>query len=218
MDALERKIGYRFRDRALLETALTHSSYANEHPPLHSNERLEFLGDAVLGFYTAQTIFSTRPDMPEGEMSRLRAELVCEASLHQVAQSLGLAAYLRLGRAEEGNAGRSRPSILADAVEAVIAAIFTDGGLECAERFIYEQILSDRRFVREDYKTMLQELLQQNGGAAPSYAIIAESGPDHDKTFTARVSFPQGFADGVGKSKKEAERAAARLAWERLKG
>lgn len=222
MDALEQKLGYRFRNRALLETALTHSSYANEHPPLRSNERLEFLGDAVLGFYTAQTIFSTRPDMPEGVMSRLRAELVCEASLHQVALSLGLSRYLRLGRAEEGNGGRSRPSILADAVEAIIAAIFTDGGLECAERFIYEQILSDglkgRRFVHEDYKTMLQELLQQHGGAAPSYEIIGESGPDHDKTFKARVLFPQGYADGVGKSKKEAERAAARVAWERLKG
>lgn len=222
MDALEQKLGYRFRDRALLETALTHSSYANEHPPQRSNERLEFLGDAVLGFYTAQTIFSTRPDMPEGEMSRLRAELVCEASLHQVALLLGLSNYLRLGRAEEGNAGRSRPSILADAVEAIIAAIFTDGGLECAERFIYEQILVDglkgRRFVHEDYKTMLQELLQQNGGAAPSYEIIGESGPDHDKTFKARVLFPHGHADGVGKSKKEAERAAARVAWERLKG
>lgn len=220
MDALEEKIGYRFRDRSLLETALTHSSYANEHPPLHSNERLEFLGDAVLGFYTAQTIFSTRPDMPEGEMSRLRAELVCEASLHQVAKSLHLGDYLRLGRAEEGNDGRSRPSILADAVEAIIAAIFADGGLECAQKFIYAQILSDglagRRFVREDYKTMLQELLQQNGGTAPTYEIIAESGPDHNKTFTARVSFPNGSAEGVGKSKKEAERAAAKRAWERL--
>ena len=221
MNTLEEKLGYVFRDKALLETALTHSSYANEHPPLRSNERLEFLGDSILGFATAETLFHKYPDMPEGDMTRLRAELVCETSLHQVAQTLGLSEYILLGKNEEGNAGRKRPSILVDAVEAIIAAMYLDGGVEPAERFIKEAILTDglagKRFVREDYKTMLQELLQQNGGHAPSYAIIAESGPDHDKTFTARVSYPKGTAEGQGKTKKEAEREAARVAYHALK-
>lgn len=220
METLEAKLGYTFRDKQLLETALTHSSYANEHPPRSSNERLEFLGDSVLGFVTAETIYERRPDMPEGEMTRLRAELVCETSLHQVAQSLGLSEFILLGKNEEGNAGRQRPSILADAVEAILAAMYLDGGEEPARRFVMENILNDglagKRFVREDYKTMLQELLQQNGGQAPSYEIVGEVGPDHDKTFTARVSYPQGSSEGVGKSKKEAERAAAKAAYHAL--
>ncbi len=220
MKTLEEKLGYVFRDKALLETALTHSSYANEHPPRRSNERLEFLGDSILGFATAETLFC-QYDMPEGEMTRLRAELVCETSLHQVALALGLSEYILLGKNEEGNAGRKRPSILADAVEAIIAAMYIDGGVKPAEQFIKEAVLKDglagKRFVREDYKTMLQELLQQNGGQAPSYAIIAESGPDHDKTFTARVSYPNGTAEGSGKTKKEAEREAAKAAYHVLK-
>lgn len=220
MERLEARLGYRFKDRGLLETALTHSSYANEHSGLSSNERLEFLGDSVLGFCAAGSIYERYPEMPEGEMTRLRAELVCETNLHQVALNLGLSGYLRLGRNEEGNGGRKRISILADAVEAVIAAMCIDGGLAAARRFIHKQILEEglagKRHVRSDYKTLLQELLQKGGGEAPGYEIVAESGPDHDKTFTARVRYPGGTAEGVGKSKKEAERAAAQAAYSAL--
>lgn len=221
MTELERRLGYEFRDSRFLENALTHSSYANERAGLASNERLEFLGDAVLGFCAAKNIFRLYPAMPEGEMTRLRAELVCEASLHTVAKALGLSAHIRLGKNEECNGGRERVSILADAVEAIIAAIFLDGGLEPAEAFIEARILKDieagRRPVRTDYKTQLQELLQREGGAAPSYAIIGESGPDHNKSFTARASLHDGAtADGSGRSKKEAEQAAARAALELL--
>lgn len=217
MEKLEERLGYAFRDRSLLEMALTHSSYANERQSVSSNERLEFLGDAVLGFCAAKTICRLYPAMPEGEMTRLRAELVCEASLHQVASALELGGCLRLGRNEECNGGRRRVSILADCVEAIIAAMYLDGGLAPAERFIEERILKDvragHRPVRTDYKTQLQEILQRKGGAAPSYAIIGESGPDHNKSFVARVMLHDGaFADGTGKSKKEAEQAAAKAA------
>ena len=221
MTELERRLGYGFRDSRFLENALTHSSYANERAGLASNERLEFLGDSVLGFCAAKTICRLYPAMPEGEMTRLRAELVCEASLHAVAKTLRLGEYIRLGKNEECNGGRERVSILADAVEAIIAAIFLDGGLAPAEAFIEERILKDleagRRPVRTDYKTQLQELLQREGGAAPSYAIIDESGPDHNKSFTARASLHDGaVADGTGRSKKEAEQNAARAALELL--
>ncbi len=222
MEQLEKRLGYSFSDRSYLETALTHSSYANEQPDKrHSNERLEFLGDAVLGFCAAKTICRLYPDMPEGGMTRLRAELVCEASLHQVALALELGSYIHLGKNEECNGGRTRTSILADCVEALIAAIYLDGGLEPAERFIEERILKDvragRRPARTDYKTQLQEILQQEGGAAPLYSIVAESGPDHNKNFTASVSLHNGVhAEGDGKSKKEAEQMAAKAALQRL--
>ena len=222
MEQLERRLGYTFTDRSWLETALTHSSYANESPHTrHSNERLEFLGDAVLGFCAAKTICRLYPNMPEGELTRLRAELVCEASLHQVALALGLGDYIHLGKNEQCNGGRRRPSILADCVEAIIAAIYQDGGLEPAEAFIAGHILQDvqagRRPARTDYKTQLQELLQRFGGAAPVYTIVGETGPDHDKTFTASVALHDGAsARGEGKSKKEAEQAAAKAALELL--
>ena len=221
MIKLEERLGYGFRDKTLLETALSHSSYANERHGVSSNERLEFLGDAVLGFCAAKTICRLYPAMPEGEMTRLRAELVCEASLHHVAEALGLSEYIRLGRNEECNGGRQRVSILADSVEAIIAAMYLDGGLEPAEHFIEERILKDvragHRPVRTDYKTQLQEILQRKGGIAPSYEIIGESGPDHNKSFEARVMLHDGaFAEGIGKSKKEAEQAAAKAALQTL--
>ncbi len=222
MEQLEKRLGYTFTDRSKLDNALTHSSYANESPNTRrSNERLEFLGDAVLGFCAAKTICRLYPDMPEGGLTRLRAELVCEASLHQVALRLGLGDYIHLGKNEECNGGRTRTSILADCVEAVIAAIYLDGGLEPAERFIETHILNDveagHRPARTDYKTQLQELLQRSGGAAPVYTIVDEHGPDHDKTFTASVALHGGaHARGEGKSKKEAEQAAARAALEML--
>ena len=221
MIKLEERLGYVFRDTSLLETALSHSSYANERHGVSSNERLEFLGDAVLGFCAAKNICRLYPTMPEGEMTRLRAEQVCEASLHHVAEALGLSEYIRLGRNEECNGGRQRVSILADSVEAIIAAMYLDGGLEPAERFIEERILKDvragHRPVRTDYKTQLQEILQRKGGIAPSYAIIGESGPDHNKSFVARVMLHDGaYAEGTGKSKKEAEQAAAKAALQTL--
>ena len=217
MDELERRLGYAFADGSLLMTAVTHSSYANEREKGSSNERLEFLGDSVLGFCAAKKLFRLYPDMPEGEMTRLRSELVCEASLYHTARALGLSRYIRLGRNEECNGGRERVSILADCVEALIAAMYLDGGLEPAERFIEAHILNDlekgRRPARTDYKTQLQELLQREGGAAPSYTILSESGPDHNKTFAARVLLHDGaYADGKGKSKKEAEQNAAMAA------
>ena len=221
MIKLEERLGYVFRDKTLLETALSHSSYANERHGVSSNERLEFLGDAVLGFCAAKNICRLYPTMPEGEMTRLRAELVCEASLHHVAEALGLSEYIRLGRNEECNGGRQRVSILADSVEAIIAAMYLDGGLEPAERFIEERILKDvragHRPVRTDYKTQLQEILQRKGGIDPTYAIVGESGPDHNKSFVARVMLHDGaYAEGTGKSKKEAEQAAAKAALQTL--
>lgn len=221
MDKLEQRLGYRFATRVYLETALTHSSYANEQGHQHSNERLEFLGDSVLGFCVAKSLWQMYSDMPEGGLTRLRAELVCETSLHQVALALDLGQYIRLGKNEECNGGRERTSILADCVEAIIAAMYLDGGLAPAEAFIEEYILKDLRVghrpVRTDYKTQLQELMQRAGGASPVYAIVAERGPDHAKSFTASVTLHDGSqALGEGKSKKEAEQMAAKAALQTL--
>ena len=224
MEKLESKIGYRFRDRSLLETALTHSSYANERigDSLQSYERLEFLGDSILGFLTAEYLYAHEPLLPEGRMTRLRAELVCEASLHQTALALGLGGYMRLGRGEERSGGRERTSILADMVEALIAALFLDGGLEQARRFVMERILCDAQTGEQtrsaDYKTELQELIQQKANQHISYELIGESGPDHDKRFQFRVSInglPAG--EGTGRTKKEAEQMAAMHALEALR-
>ncbi len=218
MHKLEEKIRYRFHDLRLLETALTHSSYANErHGDAESYERLEFLGDSILGLTAADFLYHQEPQLPEGRMTRLRAELVCEASLHRVALSLGLGDYMRLGRGEERSGGRERPSILADMVEAIIAALYLDGGLDAARRFILERLLQDAEIGEEhrgaDYKTELQELVQQQPGRSITYELIGESGPDHDKRFSFRVSIngvPAG--EGTGRTKKEAEQMAARAA------
>ena len=223
MHKLEEKIGYRFQDLQLLETALTHSSYANErHGQAESYERLEFLGDSILGLTTADFLYHHEPSLPEGRMTRLRAELVCEASLHQVALSLGLGDSMRLGRGEERSGGRERPSILADMVEALIAALYLDGGLDVARRFIMERLLQDAEIGEAhrgaDYKTELQELVQQQPGQSISYELIGESGPDHDKRFSFRVSINGVSAgEGTGRTKKEAEQMAARTALEELR-
>ncbi len=224
MDSLEKKIGHSFRDRALLTTALTHSSYANENRGRgECNERLEFLGDSVLGMVVADALFRRFPELPEGRMTRLRAQLVCEESLHRVASELGLGEYVRLGRGEEHTGGRRRTSILADAVEAVIAAMYLDGGLETAKAFIERQILSALDGAGpvmrvEDCKTELQELVQKKSGQSLSYELLGESGPDHDKTFTSQVSLNgRPIGSGSGRTKKEAEQAAARAALEALK-
>lgn len=221
MRNLEEKIGYRFQNPGLLEMALTHSSYANEHHG-QSYERLEFLGDSILGLVTADFLYSYEPLLPEGRMTRLRAELVCEASLYRTAGELGLGAYMLLGRGEERSGGRERPSILADMVEAIIAALYLDGGFEVARSFILEHVL-DRAELGDkhrsiDFKTELQELVQQQPGSLISYEQIAESGPDHDKRFSFRVSINgAAVGEGVGRTKKEAEQMAARHALEALR-
>lgn len=222
MHELQKTIGYRFRDLSLLEMALTHTSYANEvcKDGLKSYERLEFLGDSILGFTTADYLIDAFPNLHEGELTKLRAELVCEASLAETARKLGLGACLRLGRGEEAGGGRQRVSIIADVVEAIIAAIYLDGGLAAARRFIYTHVLVDTKArikLNTDYKTALQELVQQKKNQILSYELLSETGPDHDKEFSVRVllnGVPVG--EGSGTSKKRAEQAAAREAVERL--
>ncbi len=223
MNELEEKLGYRFRDRGLLEHAMTHSSYANEHrgAGLTSNERLEFLGDSVLGVVVADYLFRKHPDMPEGELTRTRAALVCEGSLHEVARSLGLGRYLRLGRGEDAGGGRSRPSILADATEAMLAAVYLDGGMEAVRPIIRALILDkeQEKAADRDYKTALQELVQRRPGAAVSYRLVRESGPDHCRSFEMEASVDgEVIGTGAGRTKKEAEQMAAKAALERLNG
>ena len=224
MTALEERLGYSFRNRALLETALTHSSYANENRAsgIVCNERLEFLGDSVLGVTVADFLYRHFPDMPEGRMTRLRAELVCEQSLHRVALELHLGDYLRLGKGEEHNGGRKRASILSDAVEAVIAAMYLDAGMETAAGFIHRCLLDDVRAIETptftDYKTSLQELVQRHSGQVLSYELVGEEGPDHAKTFRVQVCLNgDPIGRGIGRPKKEAEQAAAANALEALR-
>lgn len=223
MNELEGKLGYRFRDRGLLEHAMTHSSYANEHrgQGLTSNERLEFLGDSVLGVVVAEHLFSAHPDMPEGELTRTRAALVCEGSLYEVAKSLDLGRYLRLGKGEDLGGGRTRPSILADATEAMLAAVYLDGGMEAVRPIIQALILNkeQEKSVDRDYKTTLQELIQRTPGSAVVYHLLRESGPDHCRSFLMEVSVGDSVVgQGIGHTKKEAEQMAARAALEKLNG
>ena len=219
---LEEAIGYRFSNITLLQNALTHSSYANErwHDSLKSNERLEFLGDSILGMVVAEHLYRQFPDRPEGELTRMRADMVCETSLAAVAAKIGLGKHLLLGHGEEQGGGRNRPSILADAVESVIAASFIDGGMAAAERFIRQFVLCNvpvTRLQNTDYKTSLQELVQQKKNQVLSYQLTGQSGPDHDKTFTVEVSLnDQVVGKGSGSSKKRAEQDAARAAMEVL--
>ncbi len=215
---LEEAIGYRFHNLSLLQNALTHSSYANErwHNSLLSNERLEFLGDSVLGMLVAEYLFRNFPNRPEGELTRMRADMVCETTLAAAANRIGLGDYLLLGHGEEQGGGRSRDSILADAVESVIAACFLDGGLDAALNFIRQFILVEvpvTRLHNVDYKTQLQELVQQKKNQTLSYALVDESGPDHDKRFDVEVSLNGAVVGkGSGSSKKRAEQDAARAA------
>ena len=220
MEELEKKLGYTFRDPSLLQGALYHSSYANEHRGQHiaSNERLEFLGDAVLGFVTAEHLYRKRPDLPEGDLTRIRAALVCEDSLYEVAQSLELGSHLLLGRGEEQGGGRQRPSILADATESVFAAVYLDGGMDAARDLIHRVLLDKEREEqveerRRDYKTELQELVQRKSDQILRYELTGSSGPDHAKEFSFRVTLNGAeIGQGTGRSKKEAEQAAARSA------
>ena len=219
---LETAIGYQFHNISLLQNALTHSSYANErwHNSLLSNERLEFLGDSVLGMLVAEYLFRNFPDRPEGELTRMRADMVCEKTLAAAANRIGLGDHLLLGHGEEQGGGRSRDSILADAMESVIAASFLDGGIEAALKIVQQFILVEvpvTKLHNADYKTMLQELVQQKRNQSLSYALVGESGPDHDKQFQVEVSLNGTVVGkGTGRSKKRAEQDAARAAIEKL--
>jgi len=221
MKVLQEKLGYFFQDISLLEHALTHSSFANESRGRYtSNERLEFLGDSVLGMVVADHLYRTFPDMPEGELTRTRAALVCEESLVEVAQELNLGEYLRLGKGEELSGGRHRPSIQADAVEAVLAAVYLDGGIGSVRKIIQRYILS--REVAgltkpRDYKTALQELVQRESGQVLAYRLTGEEGPDHNKRFFVEVTLNgRSVGQGSGRSKKEAEQMSAKAAIELL--
>ena len=221
MEALEEKLGYQFEQPALLENALTHSSYANESRDreMQSNERLEFLGDSVLGMVVADYLYRAHPDLPEGDLTRTRAALVCEGSLVEVAQQLGRGAYLKLGKGEDAGGGRTRPSILADAVEAVLAAVYLDGGIGSARKIIRRFILDreEEKGASRDYKTALQEMVQRESGQVLTYRLTGAEGPDHAKVFSMEVDLNGAtVGQGKGHSKKEAEQNAARAAIEAL--
>ena len=215
---LEEAIGYHFQNISLLQNALAHSSYANErwHNSLLSNERLEFLGDSILGMLVAEYLYRSFPDRPEGDLTRMRADMVCEKTLAKVANEIHLGEHLLLGHGEEQGGGRTRDSILADAVESVIAASFLDGGMEAAERFIRRFILVQvpvTKLHNADYKTQLQELVQQKRNQVLTYLLAGESGPDHDKQFDVQVALNGTVVgSGRGSSKKRAEQDAARNA------
>ncbi len=227
MDRVERlksflsALGWEINNLKLYEQALTHSSYAHEkgHRNKNHNERLEFLGDAVLELIISDYLYENYPHLSEGKLTKLRADLVCEASLARLAFELNLGQYLLLGKGEIMGGGNTRPSLLGDSVEALIGALYLDQGLEvCREHviFLYKPILQELRegVLRRDYKTLLQEFSQARFSVTPSYTIIKESGPDHKKEFLAQVvliSEPVG--SGWGRSKKDAEQAAAKEAW-----
>ena len=216
MTTLEEKLGYTFQSPELLENALTHSSCANEsRGKLQSNERLEFLGDSILGMVVADHLYRNHPDLPEGELTRTRSALVCEESLVEVAQALGLGEYLKLGKGEEAGGGRHRPSIQADAVEAVLAAVYLDGGIGSARKIIRRFILDreQEKGASRDYKTALQELVQRESGQVLQYRLTGSSGPDHAKVFSVEVDLNgRSVGRGEGHSKKEAEQNAAKAA------
>lgn len=219
INELQQKLGYKFKNESILLRALSHSSYVNENHDIckESNERLEFLGDSVLGFITAENFFKNYTDFPEGDLTKLRAAMVCEKSLASFARQIQLGKYLLLGKGEIVTGGRERPSIQADAFEAVIAAIYLDGGMDEARRFVLKYIdeaIRKHRSVR-DYKTMLQEVVQRNPGEIVEYVLVGESGPDHDKRFEVEVHLNSNvIGRGIGRSKKGAEQEAAREALE----
>ena len=218
MEELEKKLGYTFRDPELLRAALYHSSYANEHRSegIRSNERLEFLGDAVLGFVSAEHLFKKHPELPEGDLTRIRASLVSEGALFQFAQEIHLGEYLRLGRGEELGGGRCRPSVVSDAFEATIAALFLDGGIETARNFILP-FITEGKTAEDDHKTALQEVVQKHPDDRLTYTVTGESGPAHDKRFQVTVALNgKALAVGEGRSKKAAEQQAAKAALTKL--
>lgn len=220
LSLLEERMGYTFKNRRFLEIGVTHSSYANEiKGKTEYNERQEFLGDAVLSIIVSDYIFEHYTELPEGELTKLRASLVCEKALCGFAGEIGLGEFLRLGHGEELMGGRSRPSILADAFEAVLAAIYLDGGIEPATKYVLGFVKKSLEHVENvafrDYKTLLQEIIQKNPEEKLTYALVGESGPDHDKRFEVNVLLNSNIiGHGIGKSKKAAEQLAAKEALE----
>ena len=214
---LQEKIGYKFKNEKLLFEALSHSSYANENKNLRSNERLEFLGDSVLSIVVSDYIFKHFSHIPEGDLTKLRASLVCESALFDFSKKISLGDFILLGKGEEQTGGRERPSIVSDAFEAVIAAVYLDGGMEAAREyvlsFIPEDISPRGSDAFHDYKTILQEVIQRNPEERIVYNLKGESGPDHDKNFTVQVMLNNNvIGEGTGRSKKAAEQAAAKEA------
>ena len=216
---LEKELGYSFKNKCLLKKALTHTSYAYERK-MESNEKLEYLGDSILEFISSEYLYENYPKLKEGEMTKVRASVVCEQSLYKIAKKHNFSDFLYLGKSEKCSKENVRPAIMADSVEAVIAAIYLDGGLEIAKKFIIENLkdeieIAAKNVGEKDYKTVLQELLQKHGDVKIEYNIIKEEGPDHDKTFNAEVIFNgKKLAEGEGKSKKLAEMDAAKNALE----
>jgi ribonuclease-3 len=223
IQCFEKVIGYDFKNKDYILEALTHSSYSNENKRFNFNERFEFLGDSVLGVVVSDYLFRSEQNLPEGELTKLRANIVCEESLNEVATNINLGDYMLLGKGEEATGGRQRISILADATEAIIAAIYLDGGFECARDFILKfmgDIIQDTRKgnIFRDYKTHLQELLQSRGENNIWYNLIEEKGPDHNKRFVMEVGINDDVLGvGEGKSKKEAEQLAARAGLKKIR-
>ncbi len=219
MEEIEESIGYNFKNKELLERALTHTSFANENG-LKSNEKLEFMGDSILEFISSKYMYTHFPQLNEGQLSKLRATVVCEESLYQVALKHNISNYIRVGNSERICKGNENPSILADSIEAIIAAIYFDGGLDEAEKFILDNLTdamesASKNVGVKDYKTVLQEKVQEHKNSHIEYRIIDEKGPDHEKTFVAEVLLNgRVLATGEGNSKKHAEMQAAKKALE----
>lgn len=222
MNGLEKEIKYEFKNKELLKTALTHTSYSYEHNT-ESNEKLEYLGDSILEFISSDYLYKNFPKLKEGEMTKVRASVVCESSLYKIAKKHKFGEYLYLGKSELLSGGIDRPAILADSVEAVIAAIYLDGGIEEAKKFIIDNLKDEIKIASQnvglkDYKTVLQEKLQIHGDVIIEYVIVKETGPDHNKEFEAEVKCnKKSLARGVGKTKKQAEMQAAKQALENIK-
>lgn len=224
LDDLEERIEYTFKDRSLLVRALTHSSYANEcQIEQGDNERLEFLGDSIIGFLVSEYLLVNHPNLSEGQLSKLRAQLVSASSLFYVASGLKLGRFLRLGKGEEKSNGRKKQALLVDSIEALVSAVYLDGGMDAARRFVLKELAEDLKdiqaghFVFSDYKSMLQEKLQSLREALPEYAVIDESGPDHRRQFSVRLRIGGELtAQGHGETKKRAEQDAARQALEKV--
>lgn len=221
LQEFERKIKYKFKNIELLKTAFTHTSYANENK-IESNEKLEFLGDAILEFTVSNYLYQNYKKLKEGEMTKVRATVVCEESLHQIALRYHFNELIYLGRSEKTSGGSKKTAILADSVEAVIAAIFIDSGIEETQKFIINNLKeaieqASKNVGQKDYKTVLQEELQKHGSVKIEYAIVEEKGPDHDKTFVAEVKCNEKhLATGQGSTKKQAEMEAARIALKKI--
>ena len=221
MEKLEKNIGYIFNNKELLKRALTHTSYAYENK-IESNEKLEFLGDSILEFLSSIYLYNNYKNLKEGEMTKVRATVVCENSLYKIAKMHNFSDFLYLGKSEKMTGGKDRPAILADSVEAVIAAIYLDGGIQEAEKFIINNLkdeieIASKNVGQKDYKTVLQEKLQEHGEVSIKYKILREIGPDHDKIFEAEVEYNgRKLATGKGKTKKQAEMQAAKKALENL--